>query len=187
MKNEFLLNENSFPQNVFTKDYVVFFFFDSDWIFEGEFVEKLKTLLSIEEMSKAIIATTYRESSEKHSTFCFKANTLPSEFQSFLFLDGDESGNGWIYDFGIFVCSSDSQEWCIYCERSLEIAVVAFKKNCEIKKYDILLKQLHAVPIEIAISEKKSYGFTQHILPDFWKKQLLLEYKNSKIYDKSEN
>ncbi|MEI2422686.1 hypothetical protein V6O07_20580, partial [Arthrospira platensis SPKY2] len=78
-------------------------------------------------------------------------------------LKGDDVDTGWIHQFDRFGCASDSGRWCIYCERSNEIAVFAVRAATDWTLYKEVMRQLRAEPIEAALQEPLAYGFASFV------------------------
>lgn len=163
-----------FPENVFLGKWGGFLFFDSDWIFEGPFVERAKALLEIEGGQCASISNFDEAAGTDGSSFFIEQKTAGQDFQSFL--QGPRIGEGWIYGVDRFGCTSDVGEWCIYCERRNEIAVIAVRESRAVEKCSAAIAQFKAMPIEQAIALPLSYGFSERALSADWRSEFLKQY-----------
>lgn len=170
-----LATDRRFPANVFQGSWFTFFFFDPDLLFEPQFVERLRILLT----------------TENGSAVCMRNLDIPTvegrSGQGSLFLNRETTGetylaklqdtgpaSGWLYRMDRYGCMSDVGKWCIYCERNNEIAVIAIRQGGV--SVSALEKHLHALPIERAIEKPASYGLSAGGLPLDWLNRLLKEY-----------
>ncbi len=171
--------DRRFPKNVFLGEWSAYLFFDPDLIFDRYFIEITNALLLCE-----------------HGTcICLRnlevALTGNLERASF-FLDNQTSGKaymgrlsapiegsnlvGWVHLMDHYGCASDIGSWCIYCERSNEIAVIAVREGVDLTKLSPALKLLRALPIREAIEKPVSYGLSQRGLPPDVRIKLIREY-----------
>ncbi|MGD0959770.1 MAG: hypothetical protein ABSB19_08190 [Methylomonas sp.] len=170
-----------FPVNVFTSSWNEFLFFDSDWIFEKEFIALTKNLIEIEGSVCAYIFNLDEMLAHidmERSSFLINKETTEQWYQTFL--QGANIGEGWIYGMDRFGIISDAAEWCIYSEKGNEIAVIAFHNHNFINKITSIIDMLGALPIKKAIDKPLSYGFTQRALSLEWRNQLLKAYSNNR-------
>ncbi|MGH8020743.1 MAG: hypothetical protein ACREIA_21145 [Opitutaceae bacterium] len=163
-----------FPEAVFLGQWSSFLFFDSDWIFEGPFVEKAKALLQIEGGQCAGISNLDEAVGGGGSSFFIDQKIAGQDYQSFL--KGPRVGDGWIYGVDRFGCTSDVGQWCIYCERRNEIAVIAVRESRAVEKYRAAIAQFKAMPIDQAVALPLSYGFSERALSAEWRAELLKHY-----------
>jgi hypothetical protein len=168
----------AFPKNVFRGGWGGFFFFDSDWIFEGPFVERAKALLKIEGGQCASLCNLDEPYAADRSSFFIHKNVGTEEFHSFL--RGPRPGDGWIHRVDRFGCTSDLGQWCIYCERRNEIAVIAIREKTALANYRAVTAEFKAMPIGDAISLPLSYGFSSVALSVESRDELMKQYANSR-------
>jgi hypothetical protein len=167
-----------FPRNVFRGQWSTYFF-DSDRIFDGGFVEQVKGLLDIEGGVCACLINldcTAEADRDDHVLF-IERSTAPDIYRGLL--RGAHPGRGWIHDMGRFACSSDLCQWLIYCERASEIAVIGIRSGASVERYAPLLSQLNAAQIAEAIGKPLSYGFSSEALSSQWRSELLKDYGRS--------
>lgn len=164
-----------FPKNVFGGDWSVFFFFDSDWIFDAQFVQKARELLEIEDGKCVCITDLDAHHGLEGSSFFIEKETIGSDFQSFL--NDPSIENRWVSSVDRFGCTSDKSKWCIYCEKRNEIAVIAVRDNSAIEKYWAVVTQFKALPIDQAIVMPVSYGFSEQALSSEWRDEFLKQYE----------
>ena len=160
-----------FPRNVFTGDWSNFLFFDSDFMFEADYVKRMQTFLKIE---GGTCVGLFKVDEDVNALFTITAETSPQTYQFRLSGTGPE--NGLIYDMGRFACASDTGDWCMYCERSNEIGVIAVRRFAAAERYKRSFEAFQAVPLAAAISAPLSYGFSSEALSAVWRKTLLEEY-----------
>lgn len=168
--------ECRFPRNVFIGDWSDFFFFDSDWMFDPEFVERVKSFLDVENGVCACFSNLDAASDRKRQErqFFIDQQTSPAAFQSLL--RGDTPGSGWIHNIDRFGCTSDVSQWCIYCERGNEIAVIAIRQGISVKHYMSQIAQFKAMRIDEAIRHPLAYGFSARALSAPWRSEFIREY-----------
>ena len=163
------------PDGVFSADWSEFLFFDSDRIFDPQFVISAIALLEIEGGIWACMSNLDASSGE-------------TKEQSLLFIHREMTGEaylkflreeGWVYGMDRYGCTSDIAKWCIYCEKGNEIAVLAGREHGSLKKFESVISQLRAVPIEQAVEGPLSYGFSPRALSSEWRDELLKRYANS--------
>lgn len=162
-------SEKRFPNNVFLEDWAAFLFFDSDWIFDVDFVERAKDLLSIENAQCICL-----NNLDEGQPFYFEKTTCKAAYQEIL--NGPKIGEGWLHGLDRFACMSNKGEWCFYCERRCEIAVIAVKKVEFLQKYEMQLSRLKALAIDEAIKLPLSYGFSEQALSKEWQCELSKQY-----------
>jgi hypothetical protein len=165
-----------FPRNVFLGQWRDFLFFDSDWIFDAAFVEQVKLLLAIEGGTCVCLANLEGDPQlyQDEQPLFIEQSTTQGVYRSFL--GGSDPINGWMYNVGRFGCTSDVGQWCIYCERRSEIAVIGFLSSAPTEPYMPLVAQLKAARIADAIEGRLSYGFSPEALSEQWRGMLLQEY-----------
>jgi len=165
-----------FPRNVFVGDWADFFFFDSDWMFDAQFVQPVKDLLDAEEGRCACLLNldSAAVGTEQNGAFFIDQQTTPDVYQSLL--KGEGPASGWVYDVARYGCASDKRMWCMYCEQASEIAVIAFRRPGASARYVSPIAQFHAARLDEAIKGSLSYGFSEHALSVQWRDELLREY-----------
>lgn len=172
---ECLSSRLRFPRNVFVGSWDHYSFFDSDRVFDGSFVDQVKTLLDIEGATCACLvkldAATETEADDRR--FFIERGTTPESYMRLL--AGEHTAQGWIFDFGRFGCASELSQWAIYCERNNEIATIAIKSNSMFEHYRLPLARLKASRISDAVSKPSSYGFSPEALSTEWRTVLLKE------------
>ena len=168
--------QRQLPQNVFTGRWASFHIFDSDCMFESTFVDTIKDLLRAQGGKCACIrnANAAQDTSADNRFFCVVDATSAVDYQRVL--SGANAGDGWIYEMGRFACASDAGQWCIYCERSNEIAVIAMRARPENIAYQRVLSRLGAKCVEDALLGETIYGLSPRALSPEWRRLLQSEY-----------
>ncbi len=171
-----LVPGKNLPGNVFRDSWEIFLLFDPDRIFEMEFIDEVKLLLEAEGARYASLVR-LGESADRiddKDLFLIARETDGSDYKKML--KGVGMGEGWVYDMGRFVCTSNLKGWSIYCERNNEIAVFAIKSSRLYEKIRFLLSRMQASSISDAIGDHGLYSLPHGIISDTWKKTLLKEY-----------
>lgn len=169
-----LRTDGRFPQNVFVGDWAEFRFFDSDWMRAADFVDHVHAFLDIEQGRCACLWKIDSEVVDELAVFFVRGQTTADEYRALL--GGNAPGYGWLDAMERLACASDRGEWCMYCEPNNEIAVIGFRQRSALDRYSLALAALHALPIETAIQESLSYGFSERGLSPEWRRELSREY-----------
>jgi hypothetical protein len=166
--------DRRFPRNVFVGDWSDFFFFDSDWMREPDFVDHVKAFLGIEGGHCACLWKLDSEDPNESRFFSVRQQTTANDYRALL--AGKTPGYGWLDAMERLACASDSGEWCMYCEPNNEIAVIGFRHTGASARYSSAMSRFHATPIDKAIREPLSYGFSQVAAAPGWRDAFLREY-----------
>jgi hypothetical protein len=164
-----------FPQYVFRGDWERFLFFDSDWLFGKAFVEIAKTLMQ-SEGSSSVCLTDFDSELPDQSSFWIRKETTSDDYLAAFAKLPVGGVRGWLWLISRYGCTSDVCEWCLYCERQNEVAVMALRKASFVEKYTSAIKQLEASPIDLALESPPSWVFA-HLVPE-WREGLLKHYRN---------
>ncbi len=171
-----IVTDRRFPRNVFSGQWDDFFFFDSDWIFDADFVQWVKDLINLEDGHCACLANldAFTDAGSQERLLFIDHKSTSDEYRSLLC--GETPGDGWIHTIDRFSCTSDAFQWCIYCERSNEIAVIAIRKYSSLESYLPLMAKYKAARLDEAIRKPISYGFSAQALSTQWRSEFLKEY-----------
>ncbi|VVE56308.1 hypothetical protein PAQ31011_05097 [Pandoraea aquatica] len=169
--------KKKFPENVFRGKWGGVLFFESDAMFSTEFAEVVSGLLRYEGANAASLVN------------IDEAKSLGFENVSALFLDGEVTGDlyqsfligagpakGWLYNVDSYACASDVGGWCIYCEKSNDIGVIASREPITSLAGQQALRLLGARPIETLIAGGGSALFPFNRLVDSWREGLMQNY-----------
>jgi hypothetical protein len=165
-----------FPENVFLNEWVNFKFFDSDWIFNPEFVDKIQMVLNAEGGTCACLLNLDElAASTAKEPWLFINKTMTSEAYM-VGLRGSSVREGWVYGMDRFSCASDTGQWCFYCEKDSEMAVVAMKESGPKNGFESVIQQFGALTIDQAIAKPLAHVFSQnHMLPE-WRVKITKAY-----------
>ena len=161
------------PNRIFAVGWNDFLFFHADSLFEPDFVETVKLLLHLETGRCACVAK-LEPSPPQPNCFFMRAETVSEDYLAVL--NGDRSQGGWIYSMGRFGVISDADNWCIYCEREEEFAVVAFREKCPTTVRNAFANRFGAAPIKDALADPKAFA-PAVTLP--WRLDLLRNFGNA--------
>jgi hypothetical protein len=162
------------PANVFSGVWPKFLFFESDRLFAPEFAEIVGEILSIEHGTACCllnISETRTFEFEKIAAIFLDKTSDNSDYAAALRGTGPEVG--WIYVMDRYGCASDTGEWCIYCEKDSDIAVIGFRSESGAMKFESPIEKLWANSIE-AHESAKLIPF--HILLPRWREGLIHNY-----------
>jgi hypothetical protein len=164
-----------FPRNIFVGDWSDFFFFDSDWMTQPDFVDHTKALLDVDGAKCACLWKLDSKDPNEPRFFFVREDTTADEYRTLL--AGKTPGYGWLDAMERLACASDVGEWCMYCEPNNEIAVIAFRHLDVSDRYSSAMARVHATRFEDAIREPPlSYGFSERALSREWRDEFLREY-----------
>jgi len=166
--------DRRFPRNIFVGHWSEFFFFDSDWMTEPDFVEHVKAFLEVEGGHCACLWKLDSEKPNEARFFSVAEHTTANDYRALL--AGRIAGYGWLNAMERLACASDSGEWCMYCEPNNEIAVIGLRHSGAFTRYSSAMSRFHAARIDQAIKEPLSYGFSQVAAAPEWRNALLREY-----------
>lgn len=171
--------DRRFAENVFLGEWSAYLFFDPDLIFDRGFIEITKSLLLCEHCTCICL---------KNLEVALTGNLE----QASLFLDNQTTGKaymgrlsapiegsnlvGWVHLMDHYGCASDIGSWCIYCERSNEIAVIAIRNEDDLVQLRPALELLQALPIRQAIERPSSYGLSVRGMSANTRAKLIQEY-----------
>jgi hypothetical protein len=165
------------PDRVHVGRWSDFLFFQSDHLFASDFPGVVGELLSIEQAHVACLLNV-----DKTEMFEFESIAA-------IFLDAMIGGvayeeklrdggpaDGWLYRVDTYACASDVGEWCIYCEKNNDVAVIGLRDVGGIGKFEMPLKRLWAKPIGELIDGGRSSAFPFNKLVPAWRQGLVQNY-----------
>ncbi|MEN6586585.1 MAG: hypothetical protein ABFE02_11155 [Sulfuricella sp.] len=165
------------PARVFLEVWSDFLFFQSDYIFAPEFVEVMGESLRLENAHVSCLLNL-----DKTGTFEFgdiAAIFLDERVTGREYRDelhGRGSADGWLYLVDRYARASDVGEWCIYCEKANDVAVIGFRGIGGVEKFEKPLKRLWARPIEELVDGGHTPVFPFNNLTPTWRKGLVQHY-----------
>jgi hypothetical protein len=169
-----LAMDRGFPENPFRGKWDAFYFFDPDLLFESQFVDKLKLLLSCENGSCVCMRNLDVEcpgGTPEESSMFFDIAMNGNAYMDRL--RGGGPASGWLYRMDRYGYASDAGHWSIYCERANEIAAIAVRWDGPPGRFAEPLRQFDALPIGEAIQRPSSYGLSPDGLPEAWRAKML--------------
>jgi len=150
---------------------------ESDRIFGKHFIDAVTELMCLEDGTVSCIVnrdiTPVLEFGSVAAIYIDRITTI-DEYNEALRSGGP--GNGWLYRVDRYVCVSDAGAWCIYCEKSNDVAVIALRDDADYERFHGPLGQLWAKPIKELVEGGASALFPfDHLVPE-WRKALLENY-----------
>jgi hypothetical protein len=164
-----------FPQNVFAQAWDDYLFFESDLVFDGNFIEAKDAILDQEGSSCIALVNlgNAQVDSDPEPRFMFlDRSTTASGY--FSMLRGHDSASNWLVLVDRYVCASDKGSWCVYCEKQNEIAVIAIRNTFSPPTLLTLRTSLKAESIRTLFASKKDRIFDK--LVPRWRSGLATEY-----------
>lgn len=174
--------EKKFPENVFRGKWGEFLFFESDAMFSIEFTEVVSGLLRCEEAKAASLINIDEAKSlgfENVSALFFDDEVTGDLYQ--LSLIGAGPAKGWLYNVDSYACASDVGGWCIYCERSNDIGVIASREQITSLAGQQALRLLGARQIDTLIAGEGNALFPFIRLVDSWREGLMQNYAVTRV------
>jgi hypothetical protein len=166
------------PSNVFAESWSSYLFFPSDELFLGEFVSAVSGLLLAEKGSVACLinlSETTQMTFDKASAIFLDNRTTASWYD--LKLRGNGPADGSIFVMDRYACMSDVGEWCIYCEKEEDVAVIAVRDTDGVTKFDSPLAAMRAAPLsQLSVPDTGVFPFNK--LTPNWHKELTCNYKS---------
>jgi hypothetical protein len=162
------------PMNVFFGTWAKFLFFESDRIANAKFVEVVAQLLTAENATIGGLLNVFETKSfvfEHIAALFLDKATTGIDYMACL--RGTSPAVGWLYSMGTYACASDVGEWCIYCERDNDIAIIGLRDNDGVAKFKAPLEELSAGSIE-ALEASGFFPFNK-LIPT-WRKGLIENY-----------
>ena len=167
------------PSQVFGEGWAQFFFWESDKMFVPSFAEVAVELLHIEGSHSCCLLNfdlTREMQYESAAMLFLEGGTTGEEYASWL-RKGDPS-SAWLYDMHRYGCASDVGDWCIYCEKMNDLAVIAFRGHQGIQKFTGPLKSLRAHSIDEFLGMGPSAPLPFRQLVETWRIGLSQNYSS---------
>jgi hypothetical protein len=167
------------PGQVFSPVWRYFRLFPSDRLFVEDFVGILRELLIAEGGTVGCLLNLNASGSldiEQAAALFLDAATTGPEYVAQL--RGEHPGVGWLYAMDRYACASDAGEWCIYCEKENDIAVIAFPHREALDKLSQPTTRLCARSID-EINETTACPFPFNHLTLAWREALTACYQDS--------
>lgn len=161
-----------FPEYVFESSWKLFYFFSSDRMFEEPFVDLVRSLLVAEKAGTCCIINLSDIESKEFAVIT--PATSPQEYLIFLRQGGPASG--WLYGVDVFLASSEKGEWCIYCERENDVAVLALN-GTDIDCRNLIADVLQAIPSKQLYERVADQSFPFNLMTASWREKLSENYQ----------
>ena len=165
------------PDKVFSGAWSDFLFFESDQMFAPEFAEAIGDFLRVENSGVCCLLNLSETDSsefEKIAAIFLDGMVTGREYETLL--RGGGPAVGWLYSMDRYGCASEIGEWCIYCEKNNDIAVVALRSDSGASKFESSLEKLHAKPIEAIRGGELAELFPFSELTSEWRAALIEHY-----------
>jgi hypothetical protein len=163
------------PSPVFVGQWAQFLFLDCYALFRPTFANLVRSVLRSETSQCCCVLNL---SSLRASTFAppdvfyFAADTTETEYAQCL----RQSRTGWVVMMDDYACASDVGDWCIYCEKANDVAVIGFRSG----KASVLLhgelQELRAESIETLLARGQTAPIPFSRLTPTWRDGLVANY-----------
>ena len=170
--------EAHLPNQIFTQAWDEYLFFESYMMFDAIFIETKNIILNEEEYSKIAVinlGNLPNDSDREPRSICLDKETTFPEYISIL--KGDGSPLNWMFLMDRYVCASNKGNWCIYCEKENDIAVLATRHAFPASVLLNLRNLLKANSIKTIDNSKMDHKFFDfNKLVSSWKAALVANY-----------
>jgi hypothetical protein len=169
--------DRTLPDRVHVGPWSDFLFFPSDHVFAPDFPEVVRELLGVERAHVACLLNL--DMTERFEFDSMAAIFLDEMISGVAYDDKLRDGgpaSGWLYRVDRYVCASDVGDWCIYCEKSNDVAVIGLRDIGGIGKFETPLKRLWAKPINELIDGGSFPVFPFDQLVPAWRQRLVQNY-----------
>jgi hypothetical protein len=163
------------PGPVFLGPWAQFLFVEAYALFRPTFTDIVRSLLCAENSRCCCLlnlgslqGTTFA----RPDAFYFATDTTDGAYAQCL----RESALGWAVMMDDYACASDVGEWCMYCEKGNDVAVVGLRSRNGSDRFHAELDQLRAEPIGKLLAEGQSAPFPYSRLTRTWRDGLLANY-----------
>jgi hypothetical protein len=167
----------TFPQNVFRESWAAFFFLESYMVFYSGFIAALYSLMDAEGSQSCCLINLggggTQQCYDNPPAIYLCKSIEPSQYMSLLRRGG---ANSWSVLMDRYVCASDVGEWCIYCEKQNDVAVIAFRSEIGANKFAVPLEGLQATSIQFASQTPREGAFRFDKLTPAWRSSLVAQY-----------
>lgn len=169
----------SLPFNVFREVWKQFLFFDSDRVFDRTFVGVLGKLMEAEDSEVCCLINCGGGGTPvdlaSPPAIHLKRSISPLEYLERLV--GDRSPASWWCLVDRYVCATNVGDWCSYCEKQEEVAIIAFRETGIPDKFAAVVGALDALPISnLATQPSQGRAFKFDKVTPLWRDCLLEHY-----------
>lgn len=164
-----------FPQNIFVGTWGTFLFFEESWIFEPQSIEIMHDILDAEgSHSICLVNLGNVEVPDPLPARYVDRSTDADGYLSLLV--GNGRWDAWLYLRDRYIFASDVGDWCIYCERQEDLAVLAIRRGHDVNKLSGAISKLYAKPLEASYRTSRVNEFRFEELLPAWRSALLKNY-----------
>ena len=163
------------PGLVFRGRWAQFLFVEAYALFRPKFVGIVHSLIHTEDSRCCCLLNLGSLRGPTFSppdAFYFAADTTESEYAQCL----RGSTAGWAVMMDDYACASDVGEWCLYCEKGNDVAVIGLRSRDASERLHFQLQELRAEPIEGLLARGQSAPFPYSKLTPAWRRELVTNY-----------
>ncbi len=164
------------PQQVFVGIWESFLFCEPDWLFRPSFVDIAKRMLALENAGACCminLSLTKIFKFEVADAFYVDANVDPMDYKTRVRVGGADA---WISSADRFVCSSNSGDWVVYCEKDEDLAIIAVRNQAVVSKFKAIFDEVRATSLNIYIERPDNGPFPKTPLKKQWKSEMIKNY-----------
>jgi len=165
------------PRQVFAGAWDGFLFFEADRMFAPFFAEVMIEFIHAEHATSCCLLnfsqTSTLEYQEAAAVF-LEEGVTGSDYDSRLRNGGP--AEGWLFAMDRYGCASDKGEWCIYCEKANEIAIIGLRYPSGAEKLASPLMKLRASPIGPLVQMGPNAPPPYKMLTPEWREGLINNY-----------
>lgn len=179
--------QRRFPEQVFSGAWPVFRFFEADRIFDAGFVQLVGTALIAEKSSCACLVNLDEAAlldCEDQGALIIDSQLTPEEYWTRMTVFDSVKGLsrvGWALGMDRFACASDGGRWCVYCEKTEELAVVAFQHASAVEEFGVFLETVDAVPVTEVFRRPLVPHLGSPELSPEWRSRMLSNYSDTAV------
>lgn len=173
-------HKKHFPNQVFRGAWDQFYFCEADRVFGSGFIKALHRLLGAEHAQVACLLNFDQTADldfEQIAAIFIDSTVTEERFSDALRAGGP--AHGWLYRVDRYACASDVGDWCLYCEKGNDIAVIGLRTGRNVDKFQEALGELFSRPIEQLVQGGDAPMFPFDHLEASWHDGLIRNYRLS--------
>ncbi|MDY0271121.1 MAG: hypothetical protein RBR37_01225 [Advenella sp.] len=167
-----------FPNNVFTRSWDCYLFFPSDRMLRKDFANSISEFIFLEQANIVCLLNLTRSPSlefESAAALYLDKDINESQYHALIWGSGPAEAEGWIFNMEDYICTSDVGSWCMYCERTNDIAVLALS-NAGLTQFRPALDILQPYTLEEACRPGQDGVFPFNYMIPEWHDGLFKNY-----------
>jgi hypothetical protein len=167
------------PGPVFSAPWAQFLFVEAYALFRPNFASIVRSLLCTENSQCCCLlnlGSLRGPAFAPPDAFYFAADTTESAYAQCL----REGTTGWAVMMDDYACASNGGEWCIYCEKGNDVAVIGLRSRDGLAHFHAELHELRAERIEDLLARGQRASFPYSRLTATWRDGLLANYSATK-------